>query len=165
MCECIEPSSVSDSIDSVTWLVLLRESVDCDRYLRPLIGISSNTGLVRKKKRSQMAFIQNGESIENKMLISRSKITQTHKLAAAHPAMLLMERLFERLLPWKAIMVVGLRDDGRVAEECSSGDRMADQGRSLVPPPETQEKRTSQGHYSDRNISLFSFCQTTPRLG
>lgn len=32
-------------MDSVTWLVLLRESVDWERYRRPLIGISSNTGL------------------------------------------------------------------------------------------------------------------------
>lgn len=37
-------------------------------------------------------------------------------------------------------MVVGLRDAGRVAEECSSGDRTADQGRSLVPPPENTRK-------------------------
>lgn len=44
---------MSDSIDSVTWLVLLRESVDCDRYLRPLIGISSNTGLVRQNKKKE----------------------------------------------------------------------------------------------------------------
>lgn len=44
-------------MDSVTWLVLLRESVDWERYLRPLIGISSNTGLVgqkEKKKRFNM---------------------------------------------------------------------------------------------------------------
>lgn len=54
--------------------------------------------------------------------------------------MLLMERLLERLLPWKAMMVVALRGGGRVKEECSSGDRMADQGRSFVPPPETQER-------------------------
>jgi len=32
-------------MDSVTWLVLLRESVDWERYRRPLVGISSNTGL------------------------------------------------------------------------------------------------------------------------
>lgn len=36
-------------------------------------------------------------------------------------------------------MLVGLRDDGIIKEEWSSGDKMADQGRSLVPPatPET----------------------------
>lgn len=31
------------------------------------------------------------------------------------------------------MMLVGLLDDGRVNEEWSSGDKMADQGRSLVP--------------------------------
>lgn len=36
-------------MDSVTWLVLLRESVDWERYRRPLIGISSNTGLNTQK--------------------------------------------------------------------------------------------------------------------
>lgn len=36
-------------MDSVTWLVLLRESVDWERYRRPLIGISSNIGLNGKK--------------------------------------------------------------------------------------------------------------------
>lgn len=52
--------------------------------------------------------------------------------------MLLMERLLERLLPWKVMMLVCLRD-GIIREGCSSGDKMADQGRSLVPPagPET----------------------------
>lgn len=46
VCVCVQwPSSVSDSMDSVTWLVLLRESVDWERYRRPLMGISSNTGL------------------------------------------------------------------------------------------------------------------------
>lgn len=53
--------------------------------------------------------------------------------SSAYPAMLLMDRLFERLLPWKAMMLVGLLDDGRVNEEWSSGDKMTDQGRSLVP--------------------------------
>lgn len=51
-----------------------------------------------------------------------------------HPAMLLMERLLERLLPWKFMMLVCLRPDGIISEEWSSGDKMADQGRSLVPP-------------------------------
>lgn len=87
----------------------------------------------KKKQRLQKYFI------ENKMLLSGSKKTK-NTLAAAHPAMLLMERLLERLLPWKAMMVVALRGGGRVKEECSSGDRMADQGRSFVPPPETQER-------------------------
>lgn len=64
--------------------------------------------------------------------------TNTNIAAAAHPAMLLMERLLERLLPWKPMMVVGLRDGGRVKEVWSSGDRMADQGRSLVPPAKRQ---------------------------
>lgn len=32
------------------------------------------------------------------------------------------------------MMLVGLLDDGRVNEEWSSGDKMADQGRSFVPP-------------------------------
>lgn len=40
----------------------------------------------------------------------------------------------ERLLPWKVMRLVCLRDDGIIREEWSSGDRMADQGRSLVPP-------------------------------
>lgn len=40
-------------MDSVTWLVLLRESVDWERYLRPLIGISSNTGLVGQKEKKK----------------------------------------------------------------------------------------------------------------
>lgn len=65
--------------------------------------------------------------------------TNTNIAAAAHPAMLLMERLLERLLPWKPMMVVGLREDGRVKEEWSSGDRMADHGRSLVPPAKRQK--------------------------
>lgn len=40
-------------MDSVTWLVLLRESVDWERYLRPFIGISSNTGLVGQKEKKK----------------------------------------------------------------------------------------------------------------
>lgn len=43
------PSSVSDSIDSVTWLLLLRESVDWERCRRLLIGISSNIGLNKEE--------------------------------------------------------------------------------------------------------------------
>lgn len=42
-------------MDSVTWLVLLRESVDCERYLRPFMGISSNTGLVRQGKKKKVS--------------------------------------------------------------------------------------------------------------
>lgn len=52
--------------------------------------------------------------------------------SSAYPAMLLMDRLFERLLPGKPMMLVCLLDDGRVSEEWSSGVMMADQGRSLV---------------------------------
>lgn len=61
--------------------------------------------------------------------------------------MLLMERLLERLLPWKDMMVVGRRDEGRVKEVCSSGDKMADHGRSLVtpPPPETRHIKEPHG--------------------
>lgn len=143
-------------MDSVTWLVLLRESVDWERYLRPLIGISSNTGLVgqrEKKKRFNMnehviGFNEEKKksrgfrniSLRTKCFYLGQKKQKTQTLAAAHPAMLLMERLLDRLLPWKAMMVVALRGGGRVKEECSSGDRMADQGRSFVPPPETQER-------------------------
>lgn len=65
--------------------------------------------------------------------------------SSAYPAMLLMERLFERLLPWKAIMLVCLLDDGRVSEEWSSGDKMADQGRSLVPPAAAQRTSEKRG--------------------
>lgn len=35
------------------------------------------------------------------------------------------------------MMLVCLLDDGRVNEEWSSGDKMADQGRSFVPPAAT----------------------------
>lgn len=40
-------------------------------------------------------------------------------------------------------MLVCLRDDGSVREEPSSGEKMADQGRSLVPPagPERETGR------------------------
>lgn len=65
--------------------------------------------------------------------------THTHT-AAAHPAMLLIERLLERLLLWKVMILVGLRDEGKVREVWSSGDKMTDQGRSLVPPAGPQTK-------------------------
>lgn len=57
--------------------------------------------------------------------------TYTHR--AAHPAMLLIERLLERLFPVKVMMLVCLRD-GTIKVEWSSGGKMADQGRSFVPP-------------------------------
>lgn len=51
-----------------------------------------------------------------------------------HPAMLLMERLLERLFPWNVMMLVCLLACGIIREDVSSGERMADQGRSRVPP-------------------------------
>lgn len=47
--------------------------------------------------------------------------------------MLLIERLLERLFPVKVMMLVCLRD-GIIKVEWSSGGKMADQGRSFVPP-------------------------------
>lgn len=44
-------------MDSVTWLVLLRESVDCERYRRPLIGISSNIGLNKEGKKEAILYL------------------------------------------------------------------------------------------------------------
>ena len=59
--------------------------------------------------------------------------------------MLLMDRLLDRLLPWNAIMLVCLLDDGRVNEQWSSGDKMADQGRSLVPLAAAQRTSENRG--------------------
>lgn len=64
--------------------------------------------------------------------------------------MLLMDRLFDRLLPWKAMMLVCLLDDGSVNEVWSSGDKMADQGRSLVEPAaHTRQKAYEQRAQTD----------------
>lgn len=48
------------------------------------------------------------------------------------------------------MMLVCLLDDGRVNEEWSSGDKMADQGRSLVPPAAVQ--RTSDNRMKAEQI-------------
>lgn len=60
--------------------------------------------------------------------------------------MLLIDRLLDRLFPWKVIILVCLRADGIVREEWSSGIKMADRGRSLAPPacPETDRILSSQ---------------------
>jgi hypothetical protein len=68
-------------------------------------------------------------------IYNQQKVRQTHTWQHTntthehtHPAMLLMDRLFERWLPWKGM--TGRRDNG---PRCSSGDKMADHGRSLIP--------------------------------
>lgn len=57
-----------------------------------------------------------------------------NKGAAAHPAMLLIERLLDRLFPGKVMMLVCLLDAGILRGKLSSGLKTADRGWSLVPP-------------------------------
>lgn len=89
------------------------------------MGISSNTGLCGQ-----------GSTISS--FVSVNIQVQLSQFAQTHPAMLLIDKLLDRLLPWKFMMLVCLRDEGSTREEWSSGDRMADQGRSLVPPAGTE---------------------------
>lgn len=99
----------------------------------------------------------------------------THALAhtlRAHPAMLLIDRLLERLFPWKPMMLVCLRGAGINMEEWSSGGKMADQGRSLVPPagPEEMYIRVREAVTCKLSTTVvprllrFSFCDCATQI-
>lgn len=53
------------------------------------------------------------------------------------------------------MMLVCLRDDGIIREEWSSGDKMADQGRSLVPPAGPEDRYFTGDKYGTHHCLLY----------